>query len=56
MWVLEEKKFIFVNRVIESCRAGSKWVYEEYLQKKLPALHLLSDLFLLNVKIWKAYN
>ena len=40
----------------ESCRAGGKWVYEEYLQKDLPVFLFLFDLLLLNVKISRVYN
>ena len=39
----------------ESCKAGGKLSYEEYLQKNLMFL-FLSDLSLLNVKISRAYN
>ena len=40
----------------KSCRAGGKWTYDEYLQKNSPIFLFLSDLSLLNVKIWRAYN
>ena len=40
----------------ESCRAGGKWAYEEYLQQILPIFLFLFELSLLNVKISRAYN
>ena len=41
---------------LKSCAAGGKWVYEQYLQKKLPIFVFLFDLSLLNVKISRAHN
>ena len=43
-------------KVAESCRAGGKWAYEEYLLKNLPKFLFLFDLSLLNVKVSRASN
>ena len=40
----------------ESCLAGGKWAYEQYLQKKLSVFLFLFDLPLFNVKMLRAYN
>ena len=55
--------FIYLNlfylraiKFTQSCIAGGKWPYEEYLQKNLAIFLFLSDLLLLIVTISGAYN
>ena len=50
------KNHVLAKKFTESCRAGGKWAYKEYLQKYLPVFFFLSYLSLLIVKISGAYN
>ena len=40
----------------DSCRAGGKWAYEEYIQRNSQKLFFLFDFTLRNVSISRAYN
>ena len=50
------KMAILASNFAEICRAGGKWVNQDYLRKYLTIFMFIPDLSLLNVNILRAYN